>query len=236
MRRLVIVLALGTSCKKNNEPPTDPVAATPSRGTSVTNLNDLEKKPKGGNGSGGPTDGGITGDAQRFGGNGSPPYIDDEAHLHGPGGPIFMGRGDECNAQRNHCQRDPAWFAVGNLVAGKLYRAVPVFEYNGKWHTWRGKEEDYARLLLTKVGTKDTLLPGEPVIWFVDDSSKKFVDTEYEALTSSRWEAGVIDSVEPEKVRVKGWTSGPIPIDTTRIVIEQKLPPKPETGDEQKPD
>ena len=113
------------------------------------------------------------------GGNGSPPYNDDDGHLHGPGGPVFMGRGGECTAERNHCQRDPAWFAVGNLVAGKLYRAVPVFEYNGKWHNWRGKEEDYARLLRTKVGTKDTLLPGQPVVWFVDESSKKFVDTEY---------------------------------------------------------
>lgn len=160
---------------------------------------------------------------QTYGGDGSPPYIDDAGYVKGPGGPLFMGRGAECNAERNHCLREPAWFAVGNLVAGKLYRAVPIFEFEKKWYNWRGKEEDFAMRLRTKVGTKETLRVGEPVIWFIDEnSSRKFVFNDYDAHTSSRWEAGVIESISGDKIRVKGWTYGAVPIDTTRIVVETK--------------
>ena len=144
-----------------------------------------------------------------YGGNGAPPYVDDEGHLHGPGGPIFMGKGVECNAERDHCMRAGVWFAVGNLVAGKLYRAVPIFEHDKKWFNWRGREESFAMRFKTKVGTKATIKAGDPIIWFIDENaSKKFVDNEYDALTSSRWEAGVVDEVMADKIRVKGWTYG----------------------------
>ena len=109
-----------------------------------------------------------------------------------------------------------------NLVAGKLYRATPVYEFEGKWYNWRGKEEDFAMRFKTKVGTRDTLHAGDPVIWFIDENaSKKFVDNPYDALTSSRWEAGVIESVGADKIRVQGWTYGAVPIDTTRIIVEK---------------
>jgi hypothetical protein len=158
-----------------------------------------------------------------FGGNGAPPYVDDEGHLHGPGGPIFMGKGVECNAERDHCLRPGVWFAVGNLVAGKLYRAVPIFEHEKKWYNWRGREESFAMRFKTKVGTKDTVRVGDPIIWFIDEnSSKKFVDNEYDALTSSRWEAGVVEQLVGDKIRVKGWTYGAVSIDTTRVIVEQK--------------
>jgi hypothetical protein len=158
-----------------------------------------------------------------FGGNGDPPYIDDEGHLHGPGGPVFMGRGPECNAEADHCLRESVWFAVGNLVPGKLYRATPVFEYEGKWYNWRGEPEEFAMRFKTKVGTPETIKVGEPIIWFIDEnSSKKFVNNEYDALTSSRWEAGVVDSLGVGKIRVKGWTDGAVSIDTTRVIVERQ--------------
>lgn len=237
MRRFLILLLLVSACKKKEEsaPEPEPQPTTGARGYSVTkvgNQDDGSGDEAGGGGKPGGSagepvaaaqDAGAPADAARFGGNGAPPYIDDEGHLHGPGGPIFMGRGDECNEQRNHCLREPVWFAVGNLVAGKLYRAVPIFEYESKWYNWRGKEEDFAMRLRTKVGTRETLKAGDPVIWFIDENaSKKFVDNEYDALTSSRWEAGVIESVGADKIRVKGWTYGAVPIETTRIVVEQK--------------
>jgi hypothetical protein len=78
----------------------------------------------------------------------------------------------------------------------------------------------------TKVGTKDKIRSGDPIIWFIDENaSHKFVDNEYDALTSSRWEAGVVESVGGDKIRVKGWTYGAVPIDTTRVIIERKDAP-----------
>ena len=75
----------------------------------------------------------------------------------------------------------------------------------------------------TKVGTRETLKADDPVIWFIDENaSHKFVDNEYDALTSSRWEAGVVDSIDVGKIRVKGWSDGAVAIDTTRVIVEQK--------------
>jgi len=134
-----------------------------------------------------------------------------------------MGRGPECNAETDHCMREGVWFAVGNLVAGKLYRATPVFEYEGKWYNWRGNEETFAMRFKTKVGTPETIKVGDPIIWFIDENaSKKFVNNEYDALTSSRWEAGFVESIGIGKVRVQGWTYGAVPIDTTRVIVERK--------------
>jgi hypothetical protein len=235
-RYALFAVALAMPCKKKDVPTEpDPMPTEGAKGYSVTKVKDPELDGGAGSGSGagrleaaggvggsgGPTDAGV--DAERYGGNGAAPYIDDEGHLHGPGGPIFMGRGVECNAERDHCMRDGVWFAVQNLVAGKLYRAVPVFEYEGKWYNWRGKPEEFSQRFKTKVGTRDKIHVGDPIIWFIDENaSKKFVDNEYDALTSSRWEAGVVESIAVDKIRVKGWTYGAVPIDTTRIIVEKK--------------
>jgi len=243
-----LVLVLAACPKKETDATLEPLgSAPPPTGRSVTKVNEdgestdggglrgkLEKmgggndEPKGSAKKAAPEDASATAgnpkiDAGLYGGNGAPPYYDDEGHLHGPGGPIFMGKGVECNAERDHCMRPEVWFAASNLVAGKLYRAVPIFEFQKKWYNWRGKEESFSMRFKTKVGTKQTLREGDPVIWFIDENaSKKFVDNEYDALTSSRWEAGIIESVGPDKIHVKGWTFGAVPIDTTRIIVEQK--------------
>jgi hypothetical protein len=247
MGRLTIVLLLLVACKKKEEAPPEepmPMGEAP-KGHSVTKIKDPSEEPDTGSGAGSgegrfeklgsagasnddnvkvsnaKLDGGV--DAASTAGDGSPAYMDDEGHLHGPGGPVFMGRGAECNGERDHCMRDGVWFAVGNLVAGKLYRAVPIYEYEKKWYNWRGREESFAMRFRTKVGTRETLRADDPVIWFIDENaSHKFVDNEYDALTSSRWEAGVVESVGTDKIRVKGWTYGAVPIDTTRIIIERK--------------
>lgn len=245
-RFAILVLFLAACPKKAKEAELEPLGSgkAPPTGHSVTKVTEDGEVPRDGGGlrskledmANTGTDGGKgpapkavddagagPADASLFGGNGAPPYIDDEGHLHGPGGPVFMGKGLECNGERDHCMRAGVWFAVGNLVAGKLYRAVPVFEYESKWYNWRGHEESFAMRFKTKVGTKETLHAGDPVIWFIDEnSSKKFVDNEYDALTSSRWEAGVVDQVLPDKIHVKGWTYGAVPIDTTRVIVERK--------------
>lgn len=235
MGRYVLLLLLLTACPKKQESETEPLpigSAAPT-GRSVTKVDAegsgegrLEKAAEG-HQDHGQRDAGTgkeaPADARYFGGNGAKPYIDDEGHLHGPGGPIFMGRGPECNADVDHCMRDGVWFAVGNLVAGKLYRATPVFEYEGKWYNFRGKEEQFAMRFRTKVGTKETLKVGEPIIWFIDENSaKKFVDNEYEALTSSRWEAGYVEAIGEGKLRVQGWSYGAVPFDTTRVITERQ--------------
>jgi hypothetical protein len=163
-------------------------------------------------------------DRKKFGGDGSKPYYDDEGHLHGPGGPIFMGRGPECNAAADHCLRPEVWFAVDNLVDGKMYRATPIYEYEKKWYTWRGKEAEFKYRLKTKLATRDNLKVGDPVIWFIDEnSSKKFVDNEYDALTSSRWTSGYVKEwIGNDRVRVAGWTYGLVPLDTIRVITERK--------------
>ena len=213
-------------------------AGPPPSGRSVTKVKDgdedgsgegrLAKAATGSDGSaaGSDTGSGSAGsdaEPKKFGGNGAAPYYDDEGHLHGPGGPVFMGKGPECNAERDHCMRDGVWFGVGNLVSGKLYRAVPVFEFEKKWYNWRGREEGFAMRFKTKVATKETVKVGDPIIWFIDEnSSKKFVDNEYDALTSSRWEAGYVEGwAGSDKVRVAGWTFGVVPLDTIRVIIER---------------
>ncbi len=244
MVRLSILMLLVVACKKKEEPAPElmPAGEAP-RGHSVTKIKGSDDEPADG-GAGRFEQLGSAGEARAVDNNvvaeeakldagidapqatNQPAFMDDEGRIRGPGGPVFMGRGADCDATRDHCMRDGVWFAVGNLVAGKLYRATPIFEFEGKWYNWRGKEEDFAMRFKTKVGTKNTIKAGDPIIWFIDENaSHKFVDNEYDALTSSRWEAGVVDSVAGDKVRVKGWTYGTVPIDTTRVIIERKDAP-----------
>src|SRR5688500_15514134 len=153
MRWVAVLLCFTIACKKKDAEPA-PAAAptTPSVGHSKTELKDDPGDHGGGGGHSktgeAPGDaGGEPADAQLYGGNGSPAYRDERGRVHGPGGPIFMGRGVECTDQIDHCLRDGVWFAVGNVVAGKLYRATPVFELEGKWWDFREQESTGHQML-----------------------------------------------------------------------------------------
>jgi hypothetical protein len=239
MRWSVIVscaLLVGVGCdklRKKQEP--DPVgsgsAAPPATGHSVTKL----KSDAGGSGSGsdmGPRNSVIAstgsghGSGHIMGGDGSPSMRADDGRVHGPGGPVFMGRGTiSCDASHDHCLRDGVWFSVSNIQPGKLYRALPVFEFEKKWWTWRGEPADTpVKLYKTQIAGNAKLAAGTQVIWFSSETSdEKWADSEYEALTSSRWEAGVIESQQsPTAVMIKGF--GAAPLDTMRLITETRDP------------
>ena len=160
-----------------------------------------------------------------MGGNGSPAARADDGRVHGPGGPVFMGAGVDCDAAHDHCLRTGVWFSVSNIQPGKLYRALPVFEFEKKWWSWRGEPVDTpVKLYRTQIAGNATLAPGTAVIWYsTETSDKKWADSEYEAMTSSRWEAGVIESQSsPTVVKIKGW--GPAALDTIRLITETRDP------------
>jgi hypothetical protein len=230
MRRigvLAIVLA-ALACKKKpkeQEPDSTP-AGPPKVGHSVTKLPGSGGDDGSDHVASAKSDGGAA-DAPppQIGGNGQDAYRDDSNHVHGPGGPVFMGHGPDCDASRDHCLRKGVWFSVGNIVAGRLYRALPVFELENKWWTWRGDEDSPVKLYKTQLAGNTSLSSGTPVIWFSDETdSKKWPDSEYEALTSSRWEAGVVDTPSSNgKVRIKGWNDA-VPMDTVRTIVEVRNP------------
>jgi len=228
----IVVLVIG--CKKQEEPAPDPMPTAPSTGHSITKVNEPGEEGSGSpsgkslqsaakQGSATPPSG-APADAPLFGGNGKPAYRDDNGHLHGPGGPIFMGKGPDCTDKIDHCLRDGVWFAVGNVRPGALFRATPVFQFESKWWTFREQEADYQFLFRTKVLEKSSeLVPGEPVIWLIhENSGQKWLDNEMDALTSSRWECGVVEAVgSDDTFRVKGWDWA-VPTDTARIIVEKK--------------
>lgn len=147
-------------------------------------------------------------------------YRDDDGRVHGPGGPVFMGRGEPCTAARDHGLRSPAWFAADNVVAGKLFRGVPVFQFENTWWTWRGERAEPKRLFRTAVADKaDQLEVGKPVVFFAEEGRQKFLDNEYDMLTSSRWSVAVVAGVGADSVNIKGW--GDVPLDTVRRVVEE---------------
>src|SRR5258706_16344262 len=107
MRWLVLPLVVVVGCKKKEEPAPDPMPTGPATGHSVTKVkDDGSGRDSGGHSSttatgsagsaGSAQESGPPADASLFGGNGKPPYRDDGGHVHGPGGPIFMGHGPEC--------------------------------------------------------------------------------------------------------------------------------------------
>jgi len=206
MGRFVLLVALLAACKgdKSNDPFGTGVPGSP---------------PKSEPGTSKPAKPGAPGSS--YGGNGKPASWSDNGEAHGPGGPVFMGRGPDCDAKRDHCMRPGVFFGVDNMSPGKLYRATPIFELDGKWFNWRGKEEHFDKRFKTKVATKDTLQVGEPIIWFITEGSKPFVDVEYEALTSSRWEIGYVEELKADKVRVKGFSDA-VGYDTIRIIVDAK--------------
>jgi|HubBroStandDraft_6_1064221.scaffolds.fasta_scaffold163224_3 hypothetical protein len=153
---------------------------------------------------------------------GKPAYRDDEGHVHGPGGPVFMGTGHDCDASRDHCIRKGVWFAAGNIERGRQFRAVPVFAFEKAWYTWRGDPSDTdGKLYKTKVAGKAAIAAGTPVIFFsADTDDSKWADSEFAALTSSRWEAGVVEAASGDKIRISSW--GDVPKDTVRLITESK--------------
>jgi len=233
MRWAALVLCCVVACKKKDkEPEPAPMPTTPSVGHSSTKLADQAEPEEGSAHAVGsavaqaPTDAGAAGevDAPLHGGNGQPAYRDEDGHLHGPGGPVFMGHGADCTNKIDHCLRDGVWFAVGNVQRGHIYRATPVFQFEDKWWSWRGDAEtDWQTLYRTKaVDQPSDVRAGTPVIWLIEENSAaKWLVSEFDALTTSRWEAGIVESVGASTIKVDGWDHA-IPADTVRVIVQQK--------------
>ncbi len=235
-----VVVGLLVACKKK-EPEPEPVVESKAgtSGKSVTKIKEEPEEPGSGSGSGSAVDPDdlaaraaaraaesekdkALGERKLWGGDGSPPYRDAEGHLHGPGGPIFMGKGPECTEKLDHCLREGVWFAVPTLRSGNIYRATPAFTFENKWWTFREREAEFEELLKTKVIEKASeLVVGSPAVFLVDDNYSKWLDSEHDALTSSRWEAGLIESVSGDSFRISGWRY-PIPFEIGRVVVEKK--------------
>lgn len=234
LRAVVISsVVFGAGCKKKREMASE-LPSTPSTGHSVTHLKDAAEAAEGSGsadvvataGSAAIDAGDPVDAAPRIGGNGQPAYKDEDGRIHGPGGPVYTGTGPNCDASHGHCQRGDAWFWAANVVPGKLYRATPCFEFEGKWYTWRGDEVDQGgKLFKTRVAKPEDIKPGTPVVFFAPESDPrdKWVDSEYEALTSSRWDVGVPENVNPG-AKTWGTRNWPDPIDddVARVIVEQK--------------
>ncbi|HEX4454342.1 MAG TPA: hypothetical protein VH143_25940 [Kofleriaceae bacterium] len=167
---------------------------------------------------------GTPGDAaENDGVAGKPPYRDDSGHVHGPGGPVDMGQETPCDLSRNHCMRQPAWFAAAEIERGRQFRATPAFLFEKAWYDWRGQPVDKGgKLYSTRAaGNNDTIAAGTKIIFFeADTDDSKFADSEFDSLTSSRWEAGVVESQSGSNVRVSSW--GDIPKDTVRLIVDKQ--------------
>ena len=221
MRWVLIVLCVVAACKKKQPEAEAEAAPAKTSGHSSTKTSDEAAQ---GTTAEAPQDAGVAVDAALYGGNGKPAYRDEKGHVHGPGGSVYMGRGPECTDKIDHCLRPGVWFAVGDLQPGKLYRATPVFELENKWWTFREDEmTDHQALFKTKVVEQPSeLQAGSPVIWLIEqNSSNKWLNSEHDALTSSRWEAGVIESVGASTFRVQGWAN-PVPFDTARVITDRR--------------
>jgi len=218
MRWVAVVLPLVLACTEEPQKtkPRRSSATTQDAGSATSTAGAPVEK-------GAPGDAGGPVDAQLWGGNGAPAYRDDNGRVHGPGGPVWLGRGPECTDKINHCLRDGVWFGVDNLVKDKLYRATPVYELEGKWWTFREWEAEPRIVLRTKVVEHPgELKAGNPVVWLIEENVRRqWLVSEYDALTSPRWEVGVIKSVGTETFKVYGWYKA-IPINMARVVIEQK--------------
>jgi hypothetical protein len=69
------------------------------------------------------------------------------------------------------------------------------------------------------VDKPEQMQAGKPVLIFVQEGRPRFLDSEYEMLTSSRWDV-VVDSVGTDTDKNKGW--GDVPLDTVRQIVEEK--------------
>jgi hypothetical protein len=228
VRALVIALCL-VGCKKHKPEEAAPPPAEPSRGHSVTHfkdggtLRDPDQMPVETAGAG--DAGEATVDASLSGDNGSPASRDAQGHVHGPGGPLFMGRGDiACDATHDHCIRKGTWFSADNYDNKHLFRALPVFEFEGKWYNWRGSEAEVGKLFRTELATPEKVRPGSPiVVWLPETDSPPWAGNEYDALTSSRWDIAVVLSVNSsaKTFKIPSWPDD-LPIANGRVIVEQK--------------
>jgi hypothetical protein len=223
MRLLAMILlhvAL-LACKKHEqEPEPEPAPTTGARGHSITKVDD-ETTEHGSSAEAGSGDSDAGVDNKN-----KPAYRDEHGGVHGPGGAVYGGRMPDCTPDRDHCLREGVWFASGPYREGALYRATPVFEFEGKTWTWRGDEHppsEYDWLLKTKVAKKEDIVVGEPIVWVIRGmgDNTDFLSNEKEALTSSRWDVGIVESISSDFVRVSGW-AGNVKIDTIRVVTEKK--------------
>jgi hypothetical protein len=217
LANIVLLVALLGCKKKDPEPEPDPAPTAGARGHSVTKVNDEAEHGSAEAGSGA-TDAGVD--------QNKAAYRDEHGEVHGPGGGIYGGRMPDCTPDRDHCLRDGVWFASGPYREGALYRATPVFEFEGKTWTWRGEEyppSEYDWLFKTKVAKKEDIVVGEPIVWVIRGmgDNTDFLNNEKEALTSSRWDVGIVESVGSDFVRVSGW-GGDVKIDTVRVITEKK--------------
>lgn len=190
---------------------------TPSTGHSITHFKDASEVAEEGSGSASLADASQVTKAA---------YRDPDGRVHGPGGGINMGRGPDCDAAHDHCLREGTWFAAGNYAQGKLFRATPCFAFEGNWYNFRGDPiDDGGKLFKTRVAKPEDLQAGAPIVMFTpeDNPRDKWVNTQYEALTSSRWDVVVPDSVNAatHTFSTKAWPD-PIDIDVARVIVEQK--------------
>ncbi len=222
-------LVVVAGCKKKPEvAPKDAEAAAKPKHKHVHHEDDetpIEVADGSGSGSGSGSDdsGGSDGSGSGSGSAQSTmgAHRDPNGAIHGPGGPIFEGRGKVCDAAANHCQRD-GWFTAEDYAPGKFYRATPAFKLDGKWYSYLGEEVE-GKGFRTEVAKPSTLKAGKPVIVFTHDNEQndKFTDVEMDALTSSRWKLVVVDRVTGGAFTVRGWDDT-FPIDSARVVVEQK--------------
>jgi hypothetical protein len=227
VRALVISgVVLGAGCKKKEREMATELPSTPSSGHSVTHFKDAPEAEGSAEvvASGSPPAAIDAAEAPKS--SGAQGYRDPDGRIHGPGGPVNMGSGPNCDAEHNHCQRGDAWFFANNVVPGKLYRATACFEFEGKWYTWRGDEvEKGGKLFRTRVAKPEDLQVGKPIVFFAPESDPrdKWVDSEYEGLTSSRWDVGVPETVNPA-AKTWGTRAWPDPIDddVARAIVETK--------------
>ena len=161
--------------------------------------------------------------AKHHGGNGAAPYRDGEGRVHGPGGPVYMGKGELCTAQIDHCMRPGVLFSADNYKPGAMYRGVPVFKFENKWWSFWGEPVEPKHLFRTATVDKpEQIEVGKPVVFFSEEGHDRFLDSEFEMLTSSRWEVGVVESVGTDKIKISGW--GDVPLDTVRRIVEEVQP------------
>src|SRR5262245_44234549 len=104
MRWLAIVLVV-VACKQAKQVDSEPEPTAPSKpGHSVTKINAAEGS--GGHaGSGEGSSDEVVKPPTAVGGNGSAASWGADGRPHGPGGPVFMGRGITCDAEHDHCMR-----------------------------------------------------------------------------------------------------------------------------------
>jgi hypothetical protein len=228
MRWLALVLCFAAACKKSSSLVDDNTKKDPGSdnalpGDQADKTDKADKAPPKK-----PIDASIDSaidaapDAHLMGGDNSAANRHD-GHPHGPGGPVDMGAGPPCDAAHDHCLRPGTWFAADNIIAGKFFRALPVYELDGKWYDWGEGEERTGRLFHTKLATASTLHHGDPVILFNTSQPPQWATSEYDGLTSSNWEIAVVNAVNTSaKTFTVDGAGDPFPIDVARVITEQK--------------